>query len=334
MTTQLIEVYVPQETFPVLKNAVEKFDIISQWTSYESSDYILVRILVETKHSEEILNYLEQASNQNDKLSALLFSLKTYIPHLEDKKEELEEEDEKSEERELIRASRHELYSVVFESSEISKSFSWFLLLSALVATAGIVKNSPAIVIGAMMIAPIIGPFSAVAFASVLGDYKLLRRALVSALYGLILPIGVAIIFGYFFALPVNSQEFLSRMNIELIDIIAALASGAAGAISFIKRVSEAFVGVMVSVALLPPAVVFGMMVGAAKWEGALTPLLLLLVNTSSIVLSAIVVFWLSGIKPVNWQEIQEAYTSRKFSLLFVILIILTLFAVIFFIQF
>ncbi|MFB4162955.1 TIGR00341 family protein [Alteribacillus sp. JSM 102045] len=336
MSMQLIEVYVPQDSFSMFNTELEKFDIISHWTSYESSDNMLIRILVETKHSEDVLNYLEQESSRNKELKALLFSLQTYIPHVVDKQDKLEKkaEEEKEEERELIRASRHELYSVVYESSEISKSFSWFLFLSALVATAGIIKNSPAIVIGAMMIAPLIGPFSAVAFASVLGDYKLLRQSIISSLYGLAIPLGVAITFGYFFVLPVNSQEFLSRMNIELIDIVAALASGAAGAISFLKRVAEAFVGVMVSVALLPPAVVLGMTVGAAKWQAALTPLLLLLVNISSIVLSAIVVFWLSGMKPVNWEEIQEAYTSRKFSLLFVSIIILSLIAVIYFIQF
>ncbi|SDI35605.1 TIGR00341 family protein [Alteribacillus persepolensis] len=335
MSIQLIEVYVPNQAFATFERNLEQFETISHWNSSEANDYMLVRILVKMSQSEDILNYLEQAAKENDDFSALLFSLKTYIPHVEDKKEELEETKENEEdEKELLRVSRHELYSVVFDSSAISKSFSWFLLLSAVVATAGIVKDSPAIVIGAMMIAPIIGPFTAVAFASVLGDYKLLRRSLISAGYGLVLPIGIAVLFGMFFPLPMDSQEFLSRNNIELIDIFAALAAGAAGAISFLKRAAEALVGVMVSVALLPPAVVFGMMLGDFNWQGAITPCLLLLVNTSSIVLSAIVVYWVSGIKPVNWQEIQEAYTSRKYSLLFVSIIVLVLAVVIFFIQF
>jgi uncharacterized hydrophobic protein (TIGR00341 family) len=336
MTLQLIEVYLPKGTFPAFNTDLEDFNIISHWTSHESTDYTLIRILVETKNSEDILNYLEKASSRNEQLKALLFSLQTYIPHLKDEKEVLEKNglDEKSKKQELIRASRHELYSVVHSSSEINKSFSWFLFLSALVATAGIIKNSPAIVIGAMVIAPLIGPFTAVSFASVLGDYKLMKQSFLTSLYGLAIPLGVAILFGYFFKLPANSQEFLSRTNIELIDIVAALASGAAGAISFLKRVSEALVGVMVSVALLPPTVVLGMMVGAAEWQEALTPLLLLLVNINSIVLSAIIVFWLSGIKPVNWREIQASHTSRKFALFFVSMIIVVLFVVIYFIKF
>ncbi|SFE86976.1 TIGR00341 family protein [Alteribacillus iranensis] len=333
MNLQLIEIYVPEEEFPLLDSSLEKFEFITRWVSQESTGYKLVRVLVSKENSEDILNYLEKTSQQYDEWKALLFSLQTSIPNIKEDESQKNSEKEKDE-RELIRASRHELYSVVHSSSETSKSFSWFLVFSALVAAAGIFKNSPAIVIGAMMIAPLIGPFTALAFASVLGDYKLLRKSITSSFYGLILPISIAVFLGIIFELPLESQEYSSRMNIEFIDIIAALASGAAGAISFLKRVSEAFVGVMVSVALLPPAVVFGMTVGAAQWEEAVTPILLLLVNISSIVLSAIIVFWLSGIQPVKWGEIQEAYTSRKYALLFVSIIILVLCIAIYFINF
>ncbi len=95
-------------------------------------------------------------------------------------------------------------------------------------------------------------------------------------------------------------------------DIVVAIAAGAAGALSFARRVSEALVGVMVSVALLPPAIVFGMMIGSAAFEEAVTPILLLLVNISAILLSAIIIFWISGIEPNNWSDLQAAYTSKK----------------------
>src|SRR5690625_1996918 len=336
MKLQLIEVYLPKDALKQFNEKLKEFSVISNWHSNESEKYALVRILVKTKDSEEILSFLEKASTQNDELKALLFSLQTYIPHIKDEKEEKKEkkDSETSKKGELIRASRHELYAVVQSSSKINKSFTWFLVLSAVVATVGIIKNSPAIVIGAMVIAPLIGPFTSTAFASVLGDYKLMRQSVLTSLYGVSIPLGISALFGSFFPLPVNSGEFLSRTNIEIIDIVAALAAGAAGAISFVKRMSEALVGVMVSVALLPPTVVLGMMVGSAAWKESMTPLLLSLVNISSIILSAIVVFWLSGIKPVNWQEIQDANTSRKFSLLFVSLIILVLFVVIYFINF
>ncbi|MRH45092.1 TIGR00341 family protein [Aquibacillus halophilus] len=331
MELQLVEVYIPEEALEDLQEKLEGFPIISHWHFKESEQYELVRILVKKTSSEEILNFLEQNAKYNDKLKALLFTVQTYIPRIIEEEEEKKEQNTKAE---MIRASRHELYTVVHSSSEITRSFTWFLFLSAIVAAAGIIKNSPAIVIGAMVIAPLMGPYTSAAFASVLGDYKLMRQSAITSLYGLSVPLVISALFGFFFQLPINSNEFLARTNIEFIDIAVALASGAAGALSFVKRMSEALVGVMVSVALLPPTVVFGMMLGSGEWSAALTPLLLLLVNISSILLSAILVFWLSGIKPVNWKEIQVANTSRKFALLFVSFIILILFVVIYFISF
>ncbi|WP_226038220.1 TIGR00341 family protein [Aquibacillus saliphilus] len=331
MELQLIEVYIKEEELKPLLSRLEDFSIISKWHLKESEQYELIRILVKKANSEKILNYLQQKAEQSEELKALLYTVQTYIPHISEEKEESKDLDENAE---LIRASRHELYTVVHSSSQITRSFSWFLVLSSIVATAGIIKNSPAIVIGAMVIAPLIGPYTSAAFASVLGDYKLMRQSVLTSFYGLFVPLAIAALFGIFFKLPIHSNEFLARTNIEIIDIAVALAAGAAGAISFVKRMAEALVGVMVSVALLPPTIVLGMMVGSGDWSEALTPFLLLLVNISSIILSAILVFWFSGIKPVNWQKIQVANTSRRFALLFVSLIIAILSIVILFISF
>ncbi|MBM7571586.1 TIGR00341 family protein [Aquibacillus albus] len=331
MDLQLIEVYLPTEILPQFFKKIEDFPMISHWHSNEKKNQELVRILVKKTQSEEILNFLELHAENNDDIHALLYNVHTYIPRLEEDEQQKKEEND---EAAILRASRQELYSVVRTSSKISHSFTWFLFLSAIVAGAGIVKNSPAIVIGAMVIAPLIGPFTSLAFASILGDYKLMRQSVITALYGLSVPISIAFLFGLFFELPINSTEFTARTHIDFMDIAVALAAGAAGALSFIKRVSEALVGVMVSVALLPPAIVLGMILGSGDLSASITPLLLLLVNISSIVLSAISVFWISGIKPVEWTEIQAANTSRKYALLFVSLIVILLFIVIYFITF
>ncbi|WP_053217130.1 TIGR00341 family protein [Virgibacillus senegalensis] len=333
MKLQLIEIYLPKKSTENFNRQLQELPIITHWHSNESEEYALIRVLVKANDSEEILNFLELNTERDEEIKALLFNLPASIPRIE-AEEETEEGDEASNNADLIRASRQELYNVVHSSSEITKSFTWFLLLSSIVATVGIIKDSPAIVIGAMVIAPLIGPFTSSAFASVLGDYQLMRQSVITSLYGLMIPLLIAASFGLFFPLPANSQEFLSRTDIQIIDIAVALAAGAAGALSFIKRASEALVGVMVSVALLPPAIVLGMMVGAAAWNNAITPLLLLLVNVNSITLSAILVFWFSGIKPVNWQEIKTATTSRKYSLMFVSAIIIVLATAIYFIQF
>ncbi|WP_077624472.1 TIGR00341 family protein [Sediminibacillus massiliensis] len=336
MKLQLIEVYLPKDKIEEFHESLLDLPTVTHWHSDESEQYSLLRILVEAKDSEALLNFLEMKAKYNEHFKALLFNLQTYIPHISKEDEEKDEtkEEEEPKKAELVRASRQELYNVVHTSSQISRSFTWFLFLSSIVATAGIIKNSPAIVIGAMVIAPLIGPVTSTAFASVLGDFKLMRQSVITSLYGLSIPLLIAAAFGFFFPLPLSSQEFLSRTDIQIIDIAVALAAGAAGAISFVKRASEALVGVMVSVALLPPAVVLGMIAGSFEWENTVTPLLLLLVNVNSIILSAILVFWFSGIKPINWREIQAANTSRKYSLIFVSIVILVLFIVIYFIRF
>ncbi|GAA0344085.1 TIGR00341 family protein [Bacillus carboniphilus] len=334
MSIQLIEVYTPEFFVKNLNKSLRQFPIIYNWITneVEGSDTLL-KIFVRAEDTEEVLNFLETISDEHPNFHVFLYPVHTYIPDMNEwKKADARIEEKK--EKEFIRASRHELYTNVRTSAEISYSYTWFIILSAIVATVGIIKNSTAIVIGAMVIAPLIGPFVATAFACILGDYKLLLRSLVTSLYGLSIPLFIAALFGYHFPLPMNSTEFLSRTSIIYVDIFAALASGAAGAISFVKQMHGTLVGVMVSIALLPPTVVLGMIIGSAKWDLALTPLLLLLLNITSIVFSAIIVFWLSGIQPVKWQEIEVANISKTYSLIFVSVIILILSGAIFYIQF
>lgn len=331
MELQLIEVYIPNDKLDHFQEKISDFTIISHWHTRISDQEQVFKLLIDKKYAEMILNFLELDSKYDEEMRALLYNISTYIPRVEEEVEEEKDPSEKQEE--VLRASRHELYNVVHSSSVINKNFTWLLVLSAIVATAGIVKNSAAVVIGAMVIAPLIGPYTALSFAAVLGDYKIMRRSFGTAVFGLAVPIIIAILFGVLFDLPVDSDEFRARTNIEMMDIILALAAGAAGALSFAKRVSEALVGVMVSVALLPPAVVFGMIIGHGEWGYAVTPLLLLLVNIHAILLSAIIVFWISGIKPVNWKEIQVANTSRIIGLLSVSLVIIVLGIIIYFIE-
>ncbi|MDC3413574.1 TIGR00341 family protein [Aquibacillus sp. 3ASR75-11] len=334
MNFQLIEVYVPKDSLDSFHKKLSDFTVVSHWTSNESEKYSLLRILVRTEYSEQILDFLQREAKYNANLRALLFSLQTYIPQQNDDKKKKPES--KNEVDEITRASRQELYSAVQSSSGITWGFTWFILLAAIVATSGIIKDNQLIVISAMVISPLLGPFTAAGFASVLGDYPLIRQSVLTFLYGLTIAVCIAAVTGFFFPLPMDSQGFLANTEIDYIDILIAMASGAAGALSFVKRSSEALFGVsvMISVATLPPAVVFGLFIGAARWAEAITPLLLVSVNISSILLSTILVFWLSGIKPINWKEIQTANTSRTYSLFFIVFFVTLLAVLIYVINF
>ncbi|WP_099157660.1 TIGR00341 family protein [Virgibacillus ndiopensis] len=328
MELQLIEVIAP-ENFKYQNDLLNKFSYTSYWASRENNE-LHIRILVEKQNAEKILNYLEKAaSDVNSQFDALLYSVKAYIPSKYHEKNTPDDDKQQFE-----RASRHELYSVVQTSSKIDSSFSWFTVFAALVATVGVIQNSPGLVLGANIIDPSIRPIMGVSFSSVLGEKKIIRQSIITAISGLLIPVTIAALFGYLFPLPINSSEFLAQTNVHILDIIVAVSAGAAGALSFVKRSQGQLVGVMISLAVLPPAVVLGMMVGSSQWQSAIQPLLLLVININSILLSAIIVFWLSGIKPVKWKDIQDANTSRVNSLLFTGVICLILIITVVLIRF
>jgi uncharacterized hydrophobic protein (TIGR00341 family) len=335
---QMIEIYVPNKDVETFKEKAEEFKVINVWRTRTNDQISLFKVLVEKQYTEDILDFLETEHAFSEELHAFLYDISTYLPRIdeeqqEEKVEEAESEGEKDDSVEITRASRHELYNVVESASHFSVNYRWMLVLSSLVAAAGLINDSAAVVIGAMVIAPLIGPFTALSFAALLGDLKLMRRSLLTSTLGILIPLTIAIGFGVIFGAPLSSTEFLSRTEVSIMDIIIALAAGSAGALSFVKRVSEALVGVMVSVALLPPTVVLGMIIGAGEWGMVVTPLLLVLVNIHAILLSAILVFWVTGIKPINWKEVQVASVSRIAALVFVSVVIVILAIVIFLVS-
>ena len=331
----MIEIYVPNKDVDTFKEKAEEFKVINVWRTRTNDQISLFKVLVEKQYTEDILDFLETEHAFSEELHAFLYDISTYLPRIDEETENQaeEEEEEKDDSVEITRASRHELYNVVESASHFSVNYRWMLVLSSLVAAAGLINDSAAVVIGAMVIAPLIGPFTALSFAALLGDLKLMRRSLLTSTLGIIIPLVLAIGFGVIFGAPLSSTEFLSRTEVSIMDIIIALAAGSAGALSFVERVSEALVGVMVSVALLPPTVVLGMIIGAGEWGMVITPLLLVLVNIHAILLSAILVFWLTGIKPINWKEVQVASVSRVAALVFVSVVIVILAVVIFLVS-
>lgn len=240
----------------------------------------------------------------------------------------MEEEEKKAKEVEKVkigRASRQELYSGIESNSELNLTYMLFVILSSIVVTIGLMKNSDPVVIGGMVIAPLFGPIIGLAFSSILGDAKLAKKSLKTVFFGILLAFGISFLWSLIFGIQTQSNEFMSRTHVNLSDIILALASGAAGALSILRRISGTMVGVMVSVALLPPTIVLGMTLGSFIWSEALGSLLLILVNVTSILLSAVIVFTLSGIRPIKYEEIQRANSSRRFSLVFTSIIVILL---------
>ena len=326
MEIELIEIYTSVDSRE-LEALLKHRPLVSYWVSNEGRGWTRIHALVEKDEAEKFLNFLEEISHQNSSIQAMLFPVKAYVSAKFNKRQTNDKD-------EFQRASKHELYTILRSSSKIKVDFICFSIFAGIVAAIGIIENSAGFVIGANVIDPLMNPVLGMAFSSVLGDHKLIRSSIGTVLIGMAIPFTMSFLFGLIFPLPTGSTQFLSQTNVEIIDNVVAIAAGAAGALSFVKRSRGQLVGVMVSLTVLPPTVVLGMLLGASEWSKAVYPLLLILVNVNAILLSAILVFWLSGIKPVKWREIQEANSSRLFSLTFTAIISIVLTVAVIYLHF
>ena len=173
-----------------------------------------------------------------------------------------------------------------------------------MIASLGLLINSPAVVIGAMLVAPLMSPIVAIAAGLTFGDAQMLREGLASTVQGAMAAVFIAIVIGLIVPGSVATSEVLARTEPSLIDLMIALASGMAGAYAIArKEVGEALPGVAISAALLPPLASAGLRV--ALRDGAIVggALLLFTTNLIAIVFAASVVFLLLGVRPPEGEK-------------------------------
>lgn len=231
------------------------------------------------------------------------------------------------------RISRQELYDDVTQSAELSRVFLVMVVLSSIVAAIGVLRNNLVALIGAMVIAPLLGPNVALSLGTTLGDVSLAKRALKVNVVGIFTALVLSIIIGFFFTVNPDIHVLASRTEVGLGDILLALAAGSAGALAFTTGIPTALVGVMVAVALLPPLVTFGLLLGSGHWNMALGAMLLLLVNLICINLAGVTTFLAQGIRPITWWEADRATKATRIAILLWGLLLLALVVVILLIQ-
>lgn len=181
----------------------------------------------------------------------------------------------------------------------------WVLLvLSVAIATLGVLADSTAVVIGAMLVAPLMTPIMATSAAIVNGWVRRVSTAMATVAGGVVVAISAAWIIAAWAPqlIPLSSNsQVLSRVSPTLIDMMIAVAAGAAGAYATIdKRVSSSITGVAIAVALVPPLGVVGVMLHATLYADALGAFLLFLTNLVSIILVASIVFVIGGLAPIS----------------------------------
>ena len=235
----------------------------------------------------------------------------------------------KKKKEEQERASREELYDLVASGVHLDTNFVLLVVLSTVVASVGLERNSVAVVIGAMVIAPLLGPNVAFAFATAIGDRALMLSATKSNILGIALSVIVAGALALLFAPNIDSPELLARSTLDYGGIVLGLASGAAAALSVTTGLSATLVGVMVAVALLPPAATVGIMAAAHRPDLAAGAAMLLGANVACVNLAAQLVFIVKGIRPRLWYERQSARKAVVVSLVTWIVLLAVLIGII-----
>lgn len=227
-------------------------------------------------------------------------------------------------------AAREALYHSVEKDAQLHLNFIILVVLSTVVAAIGLIENSVAIVIGAMVIAPLLGPNLAFALGTSLGDIALMRKAVGTIVVGIALAVGLSALISIAWPFEITSPELIARTVVGLDSVALALASGAAAALSLTTGLSSVLVGVMVAVALLPPAATVGLMLGHSEVGLAVNSALLLAINIVCVNLASKVVFLAKGISPRTWFEKTKARRAMTVYILVWLITLVILIAAVF----
>jgi uncharacterized hydrophobic protein (TIGR00341 family) len=261
---------------------------------------------------QHFMDRLQQLFKKDEPWQLLVHPIDTVLPLPAEAESDTEKQAKKITDFTL---SREELYTEVSKGADIDSHFLLLLILSITVTAVGLIEDNVAAVIGGMIISPLLGPHLAFALGASLGDRNLMIRSLKANTLWFTITFIVSIALGMFFTLP-ESHELISRTHVNIGGIVLALASGAAAVLSLTRGLSSALVGVMVAVALLPPAVTLGLMTGAERYSEAYGTGLLLAVNIVCVNLAAQVVLRTKGVKPRTWYKKKKAEQSQFMNLL------------------
>lgn len=187
------------------------------------------------------------------------------------------------------------------EESTLDLNYVVLILGSCVIATLGLLSNSAAVIIGAMLIAPLMFPIRGVAFGALEGNVVLFRLGLIAIVVGTLLAIALAWFLGSLVGLPEFGSEVVARSKPTLLDLgIAVAAGGISGFAKVQPKVSATLAGTAIAVALMPPICVIGLGLSQADWSLSLGATLLYLTNLLGITLSCMLTFLMAGYTPLD----------------------------------
>ena len=281
--------------------------ITDVWQEESMSAHAVISVLIDSGQSEQVMDQLDKSFGGHQGFRLVLIPVEAAIPRIEPIPEEDDHTVHEPQPVDPSRISREELYTDIVDSTRLSNVYMAMVVLSTVVAAIGLLTDNVAVIIGAMVIAPFLGPNVALALSTCLADYELGKNGLKTLVAGIAIAFLLSVIIGLLFEVDPTAGEIASRTQASMSAIVLAMASGAAGVLAFTTGVSATLIGVMVAVALLPPLTVSGMLLGANHLQASFFAFLLFLTNIICINLSGIITFLLRGISPRTWWEADKA---------------------------
>lgn len=305
---KIIEVIADGGHVDTIQSIAEQHQISDVWFGPLNDDNrIAARMLVEPEHRQLVLDALQTLLSSSDNARIIVIPVEVALP----KPDEQNGDDAAKKKKSAATVSREEIFSQVEKGTRLDGNFILLVILSAIVASIGLLENNVAVIVGAMVIAPLLGPNIAFSLGTALGETELALDALKAILAGIVLAIITGYIIGMVWPGALNSTELLLRTNAFYSGTAIALASGAAASLSLVTGTSSVLVGVMVAVALMPPATTIGLMLSAGQINEVWGATLVLAINIVCINLSAKLVFLYRGVKPRTWLDARKARQSQ-----------------------
>jgi len=300
-----------------LNRVIDDAEIIDLWTTQPGDETLEVEFVVELEESERVVEALESAFGSEQDLRIVIEDIEATIPRpTPDHAEEPSDAERAEADGEPgPPISVEELYDDIAGGMAVDSTYTVMVLLSTVVAVVGLVRDDVAMVIAAMIIAPLLRPNISLALATTLADRKLAWRSLVVFGYGMGLSVVVAVGFGWLLDFDASVAQIALRTRFGLLELMMAAAAGAAGAMSYTTGEAAQVVGVMVAVALLTPLVAFGMLLGAGHWQDAAGAGLLTLANVVCLNLAGVVTFFVQRVRPRNAWETERAERATRTAL-------------------
>ena len=332
---RLVQITVPTGKLSAVEGVLDEMGVTYTRTAEEADRSVaaIVTFPIPAEALEDVLDEL-RAVGIDDQATTVVVEAQTVISR---EFEGLKKEYEDQRERDQKTIAREELVSTVEGLAPNFSNYVVLSIISAVVETAGILLDSPAVVVGSMVIAPLIGPAMATSVGSVVADRDLFVRGVTRQAIGFGVAIAAAAVFALF-ARTVNLvppgidllaiEQVSGRLSPDFLSLAVALGAGVAGALSLSTGVSTALVGVMIAAALIPPTAVIGIGIAWRMPQAVVGASVLVLVNVISINLAALLVLWYEEYQPEDWFRLSEARsaTLKRIAVLGAAIVALSLF--------